>query len=101
MGTWRGGREARNARIQRVLCEGEDSPETMRMKALAEGKERHPAQGICGGRWRTKRGDAPRGLGEEEWLFERAARVVYEEGEDEDGTMYSSSDEYDSDFAFY
>jgi hypothetical protein len=25
MGTWRGGREARNARIQRVLCEGEDS----------------------------------------------------------------------------
>lgn len=54
----------------RVICEGEDSPETQRIKALAATPSDHRSFGILSSKLRKE--VAPKGLGEEEfetWLF--------------------------------
>jgi hypothetical protein len=56
----------------RLVCEGEDSPETQRVKAFALKPETHASYGLCSMKWRTKRGMVPKGLDAvqfEKWLF--------------------------------
>ncbi|KAL1633264.1 hypothetical protein SLS58_011153 [Diplodia intermedia] len=56
----------------RVIVEGEDSPETQKMKSLALRPAEHSGFGMCSMRWNTKREMLPEGLDMaqfEEWLF--------------------------------
>ncbi|KAJ8118891.1 hypothetical protein OPT61_g221 [Boeremia exigua] len=56
----------------RVVCEGGDSPETMRMQALSRQPKSHSSFELCSTKWRTKVGAAPEGLSAEsfeKWLF--------------------------------
>ncbi|KAH6644880.1 hypothetical protein C7974DRAFT_29811 [Boeremia exigua] len=57
----------------RVHCEGEDSPEALRVQSLAREPAAHPSFELCSKRWRTKKGMAPKGLNAEK--FELAAGV--------------------------
>ena len=55
----------------RVSCEGEDSPETLRMRLLAENPKKHQLFGTSK-RWRQNEAKVPKGLGDEEfenWLW--------------------------------
>lgn len=63
---------AERAYRARVVCEGEESPETERVRRLMGEPEGHASFGGCSMKWRTGKGRVPRGLGEvefEEWLF--------------------------------
>lgn len=56
----------------RVICEGEDSPATQRMKSLALKPAGHRSCGGCSMKWKTKRDMFPKGLDPtqfEKWLF--------------------------------
>ncbi|KAI9653330.1 MAG: hypothetical protein M1829_001315 [Trizodia sp. TS-e1964] len=58
----------------RVACEGEDSPETLRIKSMMENPARHRNFGASK-RWRTAKGLVPKGLDADEfekWLWRRA-----------------------------
>lgn len=57
----------------RCICEGKDSPETIRMKSLASNPIKHQSFGVSK-RWRTMKTGVPNGLSEkefEEWLWKR------------------------------
>jgi hypothetical protein len=54
-----------------VMCDGEDSPETQRIKSLRENPTRHRNFGPSN-RWKTAKGLVPKGLdtdGFEKWLW--------------------------------
>lgn len=56
----------------RVICEGDDSPETRNMRSLARDPTQHYASGLSGRKWRTTKGMVPKGLDTEQfekWLF--------------------------------
>jgi hypothetical protein len=56
----------------RVVCEGEDSPETQRVKAFALKPAAHATCGLCSMKWRTRKETVPKGLDVvqfEKWLF--------------------------------
>ncbi|KAI0024474.1 hypothetical protein F4780DRAFT_603510 [Xylariomycetidae sp. FL0641] len=58
----------------RVTCEGEDSPETQRMKELMRNPAAHPSFGGCSMKWRTSKTSQPKGLSTadfEKWLWRR------------------------------
>jgi hypothetical protein len=70
----RAGVFADKARQARVVCEGEDSPETQRVKDLALKPAAHMSYGLCSMKWRTKRETVPKGLDAaqfEKWLFKQ------------------------------
>jgi hypothetical protein len=55
----------------RIICEGEDSPETQKIKNLMENPARHRNFGASK-RWKTAKGLVPKGLdtdGFEKWLW--------------------------------
>ncbi|KAL2070227.1 hypothetical protein VTL71DRAFT_13253 [Oculimacula yallundae] len=55
----------------RIICEGEDSPETQRIKSLNEKPASHSNFGVSK-RWRTSKGSIPKGLDDisfEKWLW--------------------------------
>lgn len=57
----------------RCICEGKDSPETIRMKSLASNPIKHQSFGVSK-RWRTMKTGVPNCLSEkefEEWLWKR------------------------------
>lgn len=63
---------AEKAYRARVCCEGEDSPETKRMKALSTKPTEHMSYGLLSKKWNTTRKMVPKGLDEaqfEAWLF--------------------------------
>ncbi|KLO90172.1 uncharacterized protein LW94_13391 [Fusarium fujikuroi] len=56
----------------RLICEGEDSPETSRMKSFALEPKKHGSFGAFSTRWKTGEEKAPNGNGTvqfEKWLF--------------------------------
>ncbi|KAH8703446.1 hypothetical protein BGW36DRAFT_354868 [Talaromyces proteolyticus] len=56
----------------RVTCEGEDSPDTMRMKSLAFSPADHSSFGVYSNKWKTTRESLPKGLDTvqfNKWLF--------------------------------
>jgi hypothetical protein len=64
---------ARRAFEARLLGEGEDSPETIRMKSLIRNPTHHQSFGVSK-RWKTTKTGVPKGLEEkefEEWLWKR------------------------------
>jgi hypothetical protein len=57
----------------RVICEGEDSPETRRTKSLKESPDGHSSFGASD-RWKTSKGSIPKGLDKsrfEAWLWRK------------------------------
>jgi hypothetical protein len=63
---------AERSYASRVICEGEDSPETMKMQSLAREPTNHNSFERCSKKWKTKKGVIPRGLSLENfenWLF--------------------------------
>ena len=63
---------AERAYQSRVVCEGEDSPATLRVKNLASSPESHNSFGGCSMMWKTTKKMIPKGLDEtqfERWLF--------------------------------
>jgi hypothetical protein len=68
----RGSIFAERAYKARVNCEGEDSPETQRMKTFASKPSDHSSFEAYSRKWRTKRNSVPKGLDTMEftkWLF--------------------------------
>ena len=64
---------AQRAYAARVVCEGEDSPETIRLKGLAERPAEHRLYGTST-RWKQAVKKVPQGLGErefEDWLWRK------------------------------
>jgi hypothetical protein len=62
---------AQRGHKSRVICEGEDSPETRKVKNLIENPTRHRNFGAST-RWKTAEGLVPKGLdtgGFERWLW--------------------------------
>ena len=56
----------------RVVCEGEDSPETQKLKAFALKPAAHAYFGLCSMKWRTEKEMVPKGLNVEQfekWLY--------------------------------
>lgn len=56
----------------RVICEGEDSPETQRAKSLALKPADHGSFRLCSMKWKTRREMVPKGLDTaqfEQWLW--------------------------------
>ncbi|POS79201.1 hypothetical protein DHEL01_v202391 [Diaporthe helianthi] len=56
----------------RVCVEGEDSPETQRVKALSVRPSSHQSYGLCSMKWKRTKSMVPKGLDEaqfEAWLF--------------------------------
>ncbi|KAI1630600.1 SET domain-containing protein [Biscogniauxia mediterranea] len=65
---------AQKAYEARVICEGEDSPETQNAKSLAAKPSSHRSYGQCSMKWKTKKEMAPKGLDSdqmEKWLFRK------------------------------
>jgi SET domain len=63
---------AERAHKARAICEGEDSPETLRVKSLALKPAQHSSFKAYSNRWRTARESVPKGLDTEQfnkWLF--------------------------------
>lgn len=63
---------AERAYKARVVCEGENSPETQKAKSLALKPADHSSFGLCSMKWKTKRDMIPKGLDTkqfEKWLF--------------------------------
>ncbi|KAF2804535.1 SET domain-containing protein [Mytilinidion resinicola] len=63
---------AERAYKARVVCEGEDSPETQRVKSLALKPSEHSSFGLCSTKWKTTREMVPKSLNTaqfEKWLF--------------------------------
>lgn len=63
---------AEKAYKARVCCDGENSPETKRMKALSTKPTEHMSYGLLSKKWNTTRNMVPKGLDEaqfEAWLF--------------------------------
>lgn len=68
----RAGVFAEKAYEARVCVEGEDSPETKRVKSLSMKPADHQSYGMCSTKWKTKRSMVPKGLAKAEfeaWLF--------------------------------
>jgi hypothetical protein len=68
----RAGTFAEKAYEARVICEGEDSPETQNMKSLARKPEDHRNYGGCSKRWNTTKKMVPKNLDAaqfDKWLF--------------------------------
>jgi hypothetical protein len=64
---------AERAYQARLICEGEDSPGTARMKVFMQDPEQHPSFGESE-RWRMAKSALPHGIHEvlfEEWLWRR------------------------------
>lgn len=64
---------ARKAFEARLICDGEDSPETVKMKSLIHNPSHHQSFGVSK-KWRTMKTGVPKGLKEkefEEWLWKR------------------------------
>jgi hypothetical protein len=64
---------AERAYQARLICEGEDSPGTARMKVFMQDPEQHPSFGESE-RWRTAKSAVPHGIHEvlfEKWLWRR------------------------------
>ena len=79
----------------RVVCEGEDSPETQRMKALARTPEMHFGFGMCSMKWHTSQEMVSNEMNWarlQMWLFARAR----DRGIDSDIALDSSSESVDS-----
>ncbi|KUI59135.1 SET domain-containing protein 5 [Cytospora mali] len=67
---------AEKAYKARIICEGEDSPETQRVKSFSLKPSDHVSFGQCSTNWKTTRKMVPKGLnvGEfEKWLFRQQA----------------------------
>jgi hypothetical protein len=67
---------AERARKARVVCEGEDSPETRRVKSLALKPAAHSSFEVYSRKWRTTRDSVPEGLDTvhfNSWLFRQKA----------------------------
>lgn len=63
---------AERAYKARVICEGEDSPETLRVKSLALKPADHSSFGVYSKKWQTTRDMVPKGLDTvqfDNWLF--------------------------------
>ncbi|OJD10723.1 hypothetical protein AJ78_08341 [Emergomyces pasteurianus Ep9510] len=63
---------AERAYKARVICEGEDSPDTLCMKSLASQPADHSSFGVCSNKWQTTRESIPKGLDMlqfDKWLF--------------------------------
>lgn len=63
---------AEKAHKARVCCEGEDSPESKKMKALSMKPTSHTSYGLLSKKWNTTRKMVPKGLDDaqfEAWLF--------------------------------
>ncbi|KAJ5100775.1 hypothetical protein N7456_007077 [Penicillium angulare] len=63
---------AERAYQDRVICEGEDSPDTKRMKSLASKPADHGSFGVYSNRWQTSRESIAKGLDTVQfntWLF--------------------------------
>lgn len=63
---------AEKAYKARVCCEGEDSPETKRMRSLSARPADHMSYGLLSKKWNTTRKMVPKGLDEaqfDSWLF--------------------------------
>lgn len=63
---------AEKAYKARVCCEGEESPETKRMRSLSAKPAEHMSYGLLSKKWNTTRKMVPKGLDEaqfEAWLF--------------------------------
>jgi hypothetical protein len=63
--------------ISRVMCEGEDSPETLQIKSLRENPALH-SNFRASERWKTAKGLVPKGLdtdGFEKWLWRQGGRI--------------------------
>lgn len=63
---------AESAYRARVICEGEDSPETLRVKSLALKPADHSSFGVYSRKWQTTRESVPKGLDTvqfNKWLF--------------------------------
>ncbi|KAF5670084.1 set domain-containing protein [Fusarium heterosporum] len=70
----RGSAFAERAYQARLICEGDDSPETMRMKSLAMKPTSHSSFGAYSTRWKTKKGEAMAAsdtMEYENWLFRK------------------------------
>lgn len=66
---------ARRSYDARLVCEGEDSPEAIRMKSLMDNPTQHRGFGVSK-RWITTKSRVPKGLDEkefDEWLWKRGA----------------------------
>jgi hypothetical protein len=67
---------ADRAYTARVSCEGEDSPETQRVKSFVLKPATHLSFGMCSTKWKTSRKMIPKGQDPtqfQEWLFARAS----------------------------
>ena len=63
---------AGRAHEARVICEGEDSPETQRAKSLSLNPAGHPTTNLCSTSWKTEKNKIPKGLSTEQfekWLW--------------------------------
>ncbi|KAF1914204.1 hypothetical protein BDU57DRAFT_519067 [Ampelomyces quisqualis] len=68
---------ARRSYESRVICEGEDSPETQRMKLLALKPATHSSAGAFSQKWKTAITMVPKDLGGaafQEWLWQRVSQ---------------------------
>lgn len=67
---------AERAYKARVICEGEDSPDTRRMKSLAFKPAVHSSFGVYSNQWQTSRESIPKGLDTvhfNRWLFRQGS----------------------------
>lgn len=70
---------AERAYKARVVCEGEDSPVTKKMKKLMHNPASHANFGACSMRWKSKRTGMPTGLDTsdyERWLWKENLRFL-------------------------
>jgi len=66
---------AERAYKARAVCEGDDSPDTRRIKCLMENPAAHASFGACSMRWKTKKKSAPKGVDAvefERWLWRQS-----------------------------
>ncbi|KPM44218.1 hypothetical protein AK830_g2356 [Neonectria ditissima] len=66
---------AENAYKGRLMCEGEDSPDTQRMKAFMQNPASHTTFGVYSMRWRSAKNSVPKGLDTDElkrWLWKQS-----------------------------
>lgn len=63
---------AEHAYKARIVCEGEDSPPTQKMKRMMENPASHPSFGALSRKWKTSRSHVPKNLDAvefEKWLW--------------------------------
>ncbi|TGO48686.1 hypothetical protein BELL_1964g00010 [Botrytis elliptica] len=70
---------AERAYKARVICEGEDSPETLRAKSLALKPAVHNSFGVYSRKWKSARDSVPKGLDTiqfDRWLFRQKNQAI-------------------------